>query len=152
MMPYDNYRLYQIERAKSPAEVRRADEQAARLASAASSLFRGLTRPWRVMRRPSPAATRDLPRPADCPACADGKPTKAPGTALCLAYRKTMSEFPGRNHGHRVSWRLSRVPGSSRYPFTRKYGNTARQAGRPPSAICSHFIPGCPAQAVAGTR
>ena len=23
MMPYDNYRLYQIERAKSPAEVRR---------------------------------------------------------------------------------------------------------------------------------
>ena len=26
-MPYDTYRLYQIERAKSPAEVRRADEQ-----------------------------------------------------------------------------------------------------------------------------
>jgi hypothetical protein len=65
MMPYDNYRLYQIERAKSPAEVRRADEQAARLASAASSLFRGITRPWRAMRRPSPVAPRDLPRPAD---------------------------------------------------------------------------------------
>jgi hypothetical protein len=69
MMPYDNYRLYQIERAKSPAEVRRADEQAARLASAASSLFRGITRPWRAMRRasrrPSPVAARDLPRPAD---------------------------------------------------------------------------------------
>jgi hypothetical protein len=64
MMPYDTYRLYQIERAKSPAEVRRADEQAARLASAVSSLFRGITRPWRAMRRPSPAATRDLPRPA----------------------------------------------------------------------------------------
>jgi Tfp pilus assembly protein FimV len=61
MMPYDTYRLHQIERAKSPAEVRRADEQAARLASAASSLFRGITRPWRAMRRPSPAATRDLP-------------------------------------------------------------------------------------------
>jgi hypothetical protein len=65
MMPYDNYRLYQIERAKSPAEVRRADEQAARLASAASSLFRGITRPWRAMRRSSPVATRELPRPAD---------------------------------------------------------------------------------------
>ena len=64
MMPYDIYRLYQIERAKSPAEVRRADEQAARLASTASSLVRGITRPWRAMRRPSPAA-RDLPRPAD---------------------------------------------------------------------------------------
>ena len=64
-MPYDTYRLHQIERAKSPAEVRRADEQAARLASAASSLVRGITRPWRAMRRASPAATRDLPRPAD---------------------------------------------------------------------------------------
>ena len=29
-MPYDTYRLYQIQRVKSPAEVRRADEQAAR--------------------------------------------------------------------------------------------------------------------------
>jgi len=65
MMPYDIHRLYQIERAKSPAEVRRADEQAARLACAASSLFRGITWPWRAMRRPFPAATRDLPRPAD---------------------------------------------------------------------------------------
>jgi hypothetical protein len=34
MVPYNSYRLYQIERAKSPAEIRRADEQAARLASA----------------------------------------------------------------------------------------------------------------------
>jgi len=64
MMLYDNYRLYQIERTTSPAEVRRADEQAARLASAASSLFRGITRPWRAMRRPSPVATRAA-RPAD---------------------------------------------------------------------------------------
>ena len=63
-MPYDNYRLYQIERTKSPAEVRRADEQAARLASAASSLFRCITRPWQARRRPSRTATRDLPRPA----------------------------------------------------------------------------------------
>ena len=66
MMPYDINRLYQIERAKSPAEVRRADEQAARLASAASSLFRRITRPWRARRRPSPAATR-----VTCPARSD---------------------------------------------------------------------------------
>jgi hypothetical protein len=51
-MPYDTYRLYQIERAKSPAEVQRADEQAARLISATSSLLRGLTRPVRAIRRP----------------------------------------------------------------------------------------------------
>jgi hypothetical protein len=65
MMPYDTYRLYQIERAKSPAEVRHADEQAARLASAASSLVRGITRPWRGMRRPS------RPRRVTCPARPD---------------------------------------------------------------------------------
>ena len=59
MMPYDTYRLYQVERAKSCAEVRRADEQLARLASAASSLFRRVTRPARAVRghaRPQPAA------------------------------------------------------------------------------------------------
>ena len=65
-MPYDTYRLYQIERAKSPAEVRRADEQAARLASAASSLFRGITRPWRVSHRPP-----SRPRHVTCPARPD---------------------------------------------------------------------------------
>ena len=64
MLPYDTYRIYQIERGKSPAEVRRADEQAARLASAVSSLFRGLTRPDRAMRALHPARTRRLPRTA----------------------------------------------------------------------------------------
>jgi hypothetical protein len=64
MMPYDSYRLYQIERPKSPADNLRADEQAARLASAASSMFRGLTRPVRAMRRPSLARAFRLPRPA----------------------------------------------------------------------------------------
>ena len=48
MMSYDTYRLYQIERLKSPAEARRADQQAARLASAVSSLFCGITRPARA--------------------------------------------------------------------------------------------------------
>jgi hypothetical protein len=61
MMPYDTYRLYQVERAKSSAEVRRADEQAARVASAVSSLFRGITRPWRAMQRPSPVTRAICP-------------------------------------------------------------------------------------------
>ena len=64
MVPYDTYRIYQIERAKSPAEVRRGDQQAAQLSSAVSSLFRGITRPVRAVRRPFPAAVRRLPRPA----------------------------------------------------------------------------------------
>jgi Tfp pilus assembly protein FimV len=61
VMPYDTYRLYQIERVKSPAEVRRTDEQAARLAAAASALFRGITRPVRAIGRPSPAAAWPAP-------------------------------------------------------------------------------------------
>jgi hypothetical protein len=64
MMPYDSYRLYQIERVKSPAEIERANEQAARLASAVSSLFRGIARSLEVIRRPSLAGTRGMPRPA----------------------------------------------------------------------------------------
>jgi len=63
-MPYDTYRLHQVERVKSPAEVRCADEQAARVASAVSSLWRGITRPVRAVRRPSPAKAAGLPRPA----------------------------------------------------------------------------------------
>ena len=59
-MPYDTYRLHQIERAKRPAEVQRADEQAARLMSAVSSLLRGLTRPVRAIRRPFPWPLRSV--------------------------------------------------------------------------------------------
>jgi hypothetical protein len=61
-MPYDTYRLHQIERTRSPAEVRRADAQAAWLAAAASSLFRGITRPVRAVRRSLPVAAGSLPR------------------------------------------------------------------------------------------
>jgi hypothetical protein len=64
MVPYDTYRIYQIERVKSPAEARYAEQQAAQLASALSSLFRGLTRPVRAVRRPSLAVVRRLPRSA----------------------------------------------------------------------------------------
>jgi len=42
MVPYDAYRIHEIERAKSLAEVQRADEQAARVAYAVSSLLRGV--------------------------------------------------------------------------------------------------------------
>jgi len=64
VVPYDTYRIHQIERAKTLAEVRRADQQTARLASAISSLFHGLMRPVRAARRPSLAAARRQPRPA----------------------------------------------------------------------------------------
>ena len=58
LMPYDSYRLHQTERVKSPAEVRRADEQAARLAAAAASLLRGITRPVRAVLWPYPRPGR----------------------------------------------------------------------------------------------
>ncbi len=56
MMPYDTYRLHQIQRAKTPREIRRADEQAAQFASAVSRLFQGIMRPARAARRPRLAA------------------------------------------------------------------------------------------------
>lgn len=58
MMPYDIYRLYQAERAKSSAEIQRADMQAARLVCAVASLFRSITRPVRAVRRLGPSAVR----------------------------------------------------------------------------------------------
>jgi hypothetical protein len=65
MMCYDTYRLCQIERPKSPAEARHADQQAARLASAVSSLFRGIARPTRAVWGVS------RPRRVVCPARPD---------------------------------------------------------------------------------
>ncbi len=56
MMPYDGYRLYQIERPKSAAETRFADNQTGQLAAAAAQLFRSLTRTRRV----APAQRRDV--------------------------------------------------------------------------------------------
>ena len=61
MMPYDTYRLYQTERPKTTAEIRRADQQAAQFAAAASSLFRALTRPVQAVRTLYP------PQRAACP-------------------------------------------------------------------------------------
>jgi hypothetical protein len=64
MVPYDTYRIYQIERAKSLAEVRRADAQAARVGFAISSLIRAITRPVRHVRGPARPAVPGPPRPA----------------------------------------------------------------------------------------
>ena len=58
MIPYDSYRLFQIERSKSEAEIRHADERAGRLASAGSRLLRAFTRPPLSARAPSPATGR----------------------------------------------------------------------------------------------
>jgi DNA-binding transcriptional MerR regulator len=44
-MPYDTYRLYQLEHPKNRADIRRADDQSARIASAVSGLFRRLRPP-----------------------------------------------------------------------------------------------------------
>jgi hypothetical protein len=63
MTPYDTYRLYKVECAKSPRAIQRADEKPARLASAVSWLFHGITR---AVRRPYPAAGPDsASRPAE---------------------------------------------------------------------------------------
>jgi hypothetical protein len=63
MIPYDSYRLFQIERSKSDAEMRYADEQACRLVSAGSRLLRAVTRPPLFARGSSPS-TRRAVRPA----------------------------------------------------------------------------------------
>ena len=81
MMPYDSYRLYQIERAKSPAEIRRADEQAARLAAVVSSVFRDITRPVRARHRPSPVAARRVPVRLD----SSGTEIRSPHRVICPA-------------------------------------------------------------------
>ena len=43
MMPYEACQLYQIERPKSAAELRLADEHAGQLVAAATGMFRQLT-------------------------------------------------------------------------------------------------------------
>jgi hypothetical protein len=70
MMPYDTYRLFQIERTKCPRETLLADRQAARITSAVSGLLRAIARVPRAARRPYPAAGQHRPaalaEPAAC--------------------------------------------------------------------------------------
>ena len=61
-MPYDNYRLYQMERPKNLGEIRRADAQAAQFVAAVSSLFSGFAWPVRRLAAavlPGPSRRRD---------------------------------------------------------------------------------------------
>ena len=60
-MPYDTYRLYQIQRTKSSAETRHADEQAARIVSALTALFDAITRRRPTAANGRPAHWRALP-------------------------------------------------------------------------------------------
>ena len=50
MMPYQVYQLYQAERTKTAAEIRRADEQLGELSRAFSSAWQHVTRPQAVLR------------------------------------------------------------------------------------------------------
>jgi len=53
MMPYQAYQLYQAERPKSAAEIRRADEQLGHMAENMSGLWRRATHPVARFRSPS---------------------------------------------------------------------------------------------------
>jgi hypothetical protein len=75
MMPYEAHKLYQIERPKTAAEIRLADERAGRLAAAAAGMLRYLTQGARL-RRPAPNARVIRPAP---PACNDDRMKKTVG-------------------------------------------------------------------------
>jgi len=49
MMPYQVYQLYQAERTKTAAEIRRTDDQLGELSRALSSVWRHATRPKDVL-------------------------------------------------------------------------------------------------------
>ena len=50
MMPYQSYQLYQAERTKSAAEIRRADDQLGRMAENVSWLWQHAIRPIALLR------------------------------------------------------------------------------------------------------
>jgi len=50
MMPYQSYQLYQAERPKTAAEIRRADEQLGRMAENVSRLWQHAARPVALLR------------------------------------------------------------------------------------------------------
>ena len=66
MMPYQSYLIYQVERTKTGAEIRRADEQLGHMAETVSWLWCRATRPIAVFRttgqRAACSALVDLPR------------------------------------------------------------------------------------------
>ncbi len=66
MMPYQSYQIYQAERTKTAAEVRRADEQLGHMAESVSWLWCRATRPIGLLRgssqRPACSALLDVSR------------------------------------------------------------------------------------------
>jgi hypothetical protein len=58
MMPYQVYQLYQAERTKTAAEIRRADEQLGELSRAFSSVWKHAARPQTVLRALAGAIAR----------------------------------------------------------------------------------------------
>ena len=50
MMPYQSYQVYQAERTKTAAEIRRADEQLGRMAENVSWLWQQAIRPITLLR------------------------------------------------------------------------------------------------------
>jgi hypothetical protein len=66
MMPYQSYLIYQAERPKTAAEIRRADEQLGHVAANVSWLWRRATRPIAALRgtsqRPACSTLLDVPR------------------------------------------------------------------------------------------
>jgi hypothetical protein len=60
MMPYPAYQVYQAERPKTAAEIRRADEQLGHMAENMSWLWRRATRPVARFRSPSPSRASAL--------------------------------------------------------------------------------------------
>jgi hypothetical protein len=50
MMPYQSYQVYQAERPKTAAEIRRGDEQLGRMAENVSRLWQHATRPFALFR------------------------------------------------------------------------------------------------------
>jgi hypothetical protein len=65
MMPYQIYQLFQAERTKTAAEIRRADEQLGKLSQAFSSAWHHATRPKAVLRAlRGPVAGSRIARPA----------------------------------------------------------------------------------------
>jgi len=75
MMPYDSYRSYQAERAKSPREIHDADQRAAQLASIVPGLFRAITQ---NARRPHLAAPGGA-SPQTAPAASRGHDGRGDG-------------------------------------------------------------------------
>jgi hypothetical protein len=66
MMPNQGYQIYQAERPKTAAEIRRADEQLGHMAENVSWLWRRATRPVARFRSPGPSSSRSSALAHEC--------------------------------------------------------------------------------------